>query len=628
MGRHLLILGTIENMARIPESDIAKIREATDLVKLVSERVVLNQRGRLFWGNCPFHTEKTPSFKIDPDTQLFHCFGCGAGGDAYGYVMRQEHLEFPEAVSFLADRAGIEIAYEEFGTGKRSNAKELREACFDAAIFYNEYLRKSKDGQAAKARSYLAERGFTLDDAIEWKIGYAPGRGTLVRHLQSKGHKIEHIIEANLAFGGGEAKDRFFNRIMFPISDVQGRVIAFGGRILGDGHPKYLNTNDTPIFHKSNSLYGIDKAKIEMVKTKTAIVVEGYTDVIALAKAGFGNAVATLGTALTSQHVRILSRYANRIIYVFDGDEAGLKAADRAVEFIDRSITPESSLNPIVLDVVVLPEGADPADIAMSKGGAEKLDQLFKASQPLIEFAIDRRLARWDLSRPEERARALNDAASVLKPISGSTLETDYAQYLVDKLWAAGLRVEINQILETIKKAPSPAQFQRIEEPLGEQASSTEPQETHSAALSADERLAEEALAFMIYNLSMRSLISSKVESKMISKRYRDIFELVASKPETPSAELIHEISTKIRGFAQAISKYNFEDLTANNLSEKAMIIVYRLKEMWLDHHIRELHESYTQALKTNPAQADVLIKEIAAAQKSLNELRSERRSY
>ena len=422
-------------MGRISDEDVRRVRDATDVVSLVSERVLLKQKGRLFWGCCPFHAEKTPSFKIDPATQLWHCFGCGLGGDAYGYLMKTDNVDFVESVRILADRAHIEIT-EEAGGVPRSLRERLIAASEEATAYYHDVLTRSHDAGAKKARDYLSQRGFGSDVAKTWKLGYAPGRSALMKHLSQAGFTSDEIIAANLGLKSdrGDVRDRFYERIMFPIHELQGRAIAFGGRVIGSGEPKYLNTQDTPIFHKSANMYAIDRAKATITSTGVAIVVEGYTDVIALHEAGITNAVATLGTALTREHVRLLSRFAKRVVYLFDGDEAGLRAADRASEFIDTSITPEAGRDRVELEVAVLPGGFDPADY-VGEHGADGLRAMVAKAVPLLRFSIDRRLARWDLDRPEERSRALKEAADVLAPIKGSILADDYANYIADRLF-------------------------------------------------------------------------------------------------------------------------------------------------------------------------------------------------
>jgi DNA primase len=427
-------------VGRISEEDIMRVREATDLVQLVSETTPLRQKGRLFWGLCPFHGEKTPSLKIDPTTQLWHCFGCSLGGGAFDWVMRTENMEFPDAVRRLADRARIEIVEDASAGMPRGQRERLTAAHEAAAEYFHETLTTSKDPGAATARDYLKGRDFGSDVAKRWKLGYATGgRNGLAAHLGKAGFGRDELIAANLALGdpGGALKDRFFSRVMFPIMDVTGRVIAFGGRVIGDGQPKYLNSSDTPIFHKSANMYGIDRAKNAIVRTGTAVVVEGYTDVIALHEAGIDNAVATLGTALTAKHLKLLGRFAKRIVYLFDGDAAGLRAADRAAEFLDRSATPEAGSARMDLAVAIIPGGQDPADI-VAAGGAEPMRQLIADAVPLLRFVVDRRLEAHDLATPEGRAQALDAAARALAVVKGSILVEEYARYVADRLSAAG----------------------------------------------------------------------------------------------------------------------------------------------------------------------------------------------
>ena len=420
------------------EEDKQKVREANDLVALMGERSPLKQKGRDFWVCCPFHNEKTPSCKIDPVRQTFHCFGCGESGDVFSYVMKMEDLTFPEAVHRLAERAHIEIADDgkrqgkHLGQGRRAR---LMAVCEQTAEFYHTQLMRSKSPEAAAARTYLSGRALGGQVPKTWRLGFAPGRGALVRHLTAKGFKPDEMIEANVALAGrdGHLRDRFFNRVMFPINDEAGGCIAFGGRVVGQGEPKYLNSQETPLFHKGRVLFALDKAKAAMAATGAAIVCEGYTDVIAMHEHGIENVVATLGTSLTRQHIRVLSRHArNRIIYLFDGDAAGQRAADRALQFIDSSMTPEAGHARIELAAVTLPDNLDPAEY-LEKHGADELSCLIDRAKPLLEYGIERRLSRWDLSRAEGRAAALSDALSVLAPIKDSLLAKDYARQIASR---------------------------------------------------------------------------------------------------------------------------------------------------------------------------------------------------
>ncbi|WP_080797224.1 DNA primase [Arabiibacter massiliensis] len=443
-------------MAGISEEDIQKVREASDVAAVIGERVPLKQRGHEFWCCCPLHNEKTPSFKIDPSRQTWHCFGCGKGGDVFRFIMETEDLSFPEAVRRLAERAHIEIAESGGRPGVGAGRKaRLKAVCEETAAFYHAQLMRNPGSDASVARSYLAGRGFGGEVPKSWRLGFAPGRGQLVRHLTAKGFKGDEMVQANVALSGdgGRLRDRFFNRVMFPINDAQGECIAFGGRVIGKGEPKYLNSQETPLFHKSQVLYGLDKAKAAMASTGVAVVVEGYTDVIALHEAGLRNVVATLGTALTLRHIRLLSRHARRrIVYLFDGDEAGQRAADRALAFIDDSMTPEAGKSRIELAAVTLPDNLDPAEFVAARG-ADALKGLVDAAQPLLTYGIERRLAKHDLSRAEGRSAALADALSVLAPIKDSMLAKDYAVQI-----ASRCRAREEAVLEELSRLKPPRQ--------------------------------------------------------------------------------------------------------------------------------------------------------------------------
>ncbi|MCR5582009.1 MAG: DNA primase [Eggerthellaceae bacterium] len=440
-------------MAGISDEDKERVRAATDIVALFSERSVMRQKGRDFWCCCPFHEEKSPSCKVDPNTQQYYCFGCHEHGDVFTYVMKTEGIEFPDAVRRLAERAGIEIKESGGPSIPRSYKERLRGVCNDTRDFYHSQLMRLKSPEADAARAYLGGRNLGGSVPKDWNLGFAPGRGALIAHLRSRGYSIKEMVDANVVvqYDGSRPRDRFFNRIMFPIHDESGQCIAFGGRVVGKGEPKYLNTNDTPLFHKSNVLFGLDKAKSRMTSTGTAIVVEGYTDVIALHESGVTNAVATLGTALTTQHIRVLSRHAGkRVIYLFDGDEAGQRATDRALGFIDESMTPEAGKHQVELLACTLPDDLDPADF-VSQRGVEALQAELDAAKPLIAFGIDRHIARFDTSTAEGRTAAFADAIALLAPIKDSLLATEYAVDI-----AGRLHVRESDAIERLKRLTPP----------------------------------------------------------------------------------------------------------------------------------------------------------------------------
>lgn len=606
-------------MARISDEDVRRVRDATDLVALVGERVVLRQKGRLWWGCCPFHGEKTPSFKIDPTTQLWHCFGCGLGGDAYGFIMRAENMEFLDAVRMLADRSNIEIT-EEAGGVPRGLRERVIACCEEAASFYHDQLTKTREAGATKAREYLASRGFGSEVAKHWRLGFAPGRGALVRHLSSKGFSAEEIVTANLGLRGdnGRLKDRFYERVMFPITDLQGRCIAFGGRVIGSGEPKYLNSAETPVFSKSRNMYGIDHAKARIVSSGTAVVVEGYTDVIALHEAGAANAVATLGTALTREHVKLLGRFAKRVVYLFDGDEAGMRAADRAVEFVDRSVTPEAGSGRIELDVAVIPGGKDPADF-VGESGADALQAIVDGAVPLLRFAIDRRLARWDLERPEERTRALTDVAQVLAPLKGSLMADDYANYIADQLSLKGVVVSLDAVRHAIERAHPVSAHQAEPAVQSASASPTLPQ-----ADSAQLRTERELLGVLTGVPRLRSRARFLLSNDLLTDAsHKAIAEVIASaEPTATAAGLVGELEARVPGAGDAMSAVLLGGMSEEDAVHMERDLTRRLKELEIERRIaagtaRMRHESF----KT-PEEYDELYKVISALRVELDELR------
>lgn len=604
-------------MGRISDDDVQRVRDATDLVSLVSETVVLKKKGRLFWGNCPFHGEKTPSFKIDPGTDLWHCFGCGLGGDAFGYVMRTENLEFPDAVRRLADRAHIEIV-EEGGGGLPAGRKErLIAACEAATDFFHKNLTAGKSPGAQQAREYLKHRGFGIDVAKRWRLGYAPsGKDEMTRALLAQGFTREELVEANitLAVERGALKDRFFGRIMFPITDLSGRVIAFGGRVVGEGHPKYLNSNETPIFHKSSNMYGIDRARNEIVTSGTAVVVEGYTDVIALAEQGIGFVVATLGTALTERHVKLLGRFAKRVVYLFDGDEAGLRAANRAAEFIDATATPEAGNARVDLGVTVIPDGMDPADFVSAKG-ADAMRALIDDAQPLLRFVIDQRISAHDLSRPEGKSAALADAVQPLAAVRGSILAQEYVSYIASRLLTTP---------EFVQRALAGVQVQRTrtEEPdqAAAQSPSAPPVIDDNQSRAERELLRTVTLAPSIRG-EARELLS---EEFVLDAGRRMLLEWILDAGAATKQELYDAIAARDRSVAESLSEWLVDAPDVEQIEYAFREISVRLKEFALERLILG-KKAALRALDAarDQIEYDGLFREIVDLERKRNALRS-----
>ena len=427
----------------ITDEDKERVRQATDFVQLVGETVDLRQRGNEFWGCCPFHGEKSPSFKVNPQTGLWHCFGCSDGGDVFSYVQKRENLEFPDAIRYLADRAGITLSEEKQYT-KGPRKKRLFDCLAAADDFFHLMLMRGKGEDFAAARNYLAGRGFGGDVCKRWNLGYAPGRGTLVAHLRELGFTNKEMIAANLAVDrGGRTSDWFYGRVMFPIHDERGRTIAFGGRILtkAENAPKYLNTRDTVVFNKGKHLFAYDRAKETIAATGVAIVCEGYTDVIAMHEAGFTNTVAALGTAFRLDHVKLLERQrVKKIICMFDGDAAGQRAAARSVQFIDKTAA--------AFLCVVLPDNQDPMEF-LAAHGADALKPYLARARPLMDFVFESKLGEFDLSIPGNRVAALHALAEILAPLKNSVLLDEYALRLADTLG-----VNVAEAKRTITSTP------------------------------------------------------------------------------------------------------------------------------------------------------------------------------
>jgi DNA primase len=436
---------------RIRDDDIALVRERSPIEAVVGQHLQLRQAGANRWkGLCPFHEEKTPSFHVDAGRGLWHCFGCGEGGDVISFVQKIEHLSFSDAIESLARKAGVELRYEEGGAAPRRQSgqrQRLLEAHAAAAAYFRAQLGSP---EAQIGRAFLTERGF---DEASWErfgVGYAPaGWENLVRHLRQKGFTDEEIVAGGLASTGqrGSPIDRFRGRLVWPIRDVKGDVIGFGARRLreDDNGPKYLNTPETPLYRKSQVLYGLDLAKANIARKMQAVVVEGYTDVMACHLAGVDTAVATCGTAFGADHVQILRRllmdqdeFRGRVIFTFDGDEAGRKAALKAFEDDQRFVGQTF--------VAVQPDGMDPCELRQARGDAAVRD-LVASHVPLAQFAIRSVLDRHDLDIPEGRVAALSSAAPVVAAIKDWSLRDEYARRL-----AGWLGMEVEPVLARVRE--------------------------------------------------------------------------------------------------------------------------------------------------------------------------------
>jgi DNA primase len=398
-------------MALISEESLERVKQAVDIVEVVSAHTDLRRQGARWVGLCPFHEERTPSFSVDAQEKLYHCFGCGVGGDTIKFVEEKEGLGFAEAVELLAERYGVELEREKEdprAEARRQQRRRLGELLDRTASFYAHFLWDAEE--AAKARAYLAERGLGEETLRAFGVGYAPSVwDTVLLRGQRAGFKVEELRAVGLAQRGrsGGEYDRFRERIMFPIRDRRGRTLGFGGRAMrSDQGAKYVNTAETDFFHKSQTLYGIDLAKEAIAKSGRVVVVEGYTDVLALHQAGIGEAVGVMGTAITEEQVAALSGMVDEVVLALDADSAGQEAMLRAQRV--------AAGRKVRLRVAAMPAGEDPAEMIGGEGGAERFRALVEGAIDLPAFQVGLVLDGADVSSPAERDRALEEVAPIL----------------------------------------------------------------------------------------------------------------------------------------------------------------------------------------------------------------------
>lgn len=423
-----------------PESFLQELKLRSDITEIASSYVNLKRHGRNMVGLCPFHGEKTPSFNIYTENGSFYCFGCGAGGDVITFIMKIENLDYVEAVKFLAQRAGMEMPENTYDDSLSKLRMRIYEANREAARFFHATL-LSQRGQSGL--NYLRGRALSDRTIRHFGLGFADDDwNSLCNHLKNKGFSEYEIYSANLAFkrkNGNGIYDRFVNRVMFPIIDLRGNVIAFGGRIMTDEKPKYLNTSDTPVFKKSENLFSLNNAKSS--GTRTLILCEGYMDVIALNQAGLTNAVATLGTALTNEQAVLMKRYADEVIICYDADGAGQKATARAIDILRNAGLP--------IKILTVPSGKDPDEFIRSKGenGPAAFKLLIEKCGNDIEYRLMKLKENYNLNTTDGKVAFLNEAVKIVATIE-SPIERDV---FASKL-CAELEIDKNAFLEQISK--------------------------------------------------------------------------------------------------------------------------------------------------------------------------------
>jgi DNA primase len=410
----------------ILDEDVSRVREATNLVALVSEHLGLRRVGRRYQGLCPFHTEKSASFSVNPELGYYHCFGCGAGGDAITFVREIEHLDFVGAVERLAARAGIQLRYDDAAVGKERNRRQrLVETVAAAAGFYHHLLLEAPE--AGIARRYLRSRGYDGEVARRFQLGFSPDRfDALAQFLGAKKFSRQDLLDAGLCFvnRADRLQDHFRGRVMFPIFDARGDAVGFGGRVLEAGGPKYKNSPESAVYQKSRVLYGLNWAKEDIVAKNEAVVCEGYTDVLAFFLAGVPRAVATCGTALMEDHLRLLKNFTPGLVLAYDADDAGQAAAERIYQWEARY--------EMRLSVADLPAGQDPADVGRADPAA--LVTAVSGARPFLRFRLDRLLASADIGSAEGRAITAKAAVALVAEHPDDLVRDQYLMDLAERL--------------------------------------------------------------------------------------------------------------------------------------------------------------------------------------------------
>ena len=441
----------------IPDEKVEEVRSASDIVDVVGEYVRLKKRGSKFVGLCPFHTEKTPSFNVDPKDHLFYCFGCQKGGDTFTFLREVEHVDFPEAVRMLAERAGIALPEEEAQAGAAGETESVYHALRFAGRFFYRQLTQTEDGQ--RGLSYLRARGFTPETVKRFGLGYAPDRwDALLKAAEAAQVAPETLAKAGLVVarkGGDGYYDRYRGRVIFPIFSNVGKVLGFGGRILeaDTDQPKYINSPETAVYHKSHVLYGLYQGKNAIRRSEEVILVEGYTDAIALHQAGVENVVAACGTSITASHLKTLARYAKRIVFLNDGDAAGDKSTVRGIEIALR----EEALTPYVVD---LPGGEDPDSFMRQRGRDAFAAYLETYRWSFVQFLLIRARQDGRLADPQSETEALHEVLRLIALIEDPIARDAYVYEMSQRLDQPDilLRSELNRILAEHKRS---AQRQR-----------------------------------------------------------------------------------------------------------------------------------------------------------------------
>jgi len=599
----------------IKEDDLEQIKDRANIVDIISEQVILKKAGRTYKGLCPFHQEKTASFSVDPAKQLFHCFGCGEGGDVISFVMKTEGLDFTEAVESLARRLGYAIHYSQVN----NKAIGVKQKLFDINAAAADYFSRALFSRGGRdARDYLKSRGFNKAIAETMSLGFAPDTWEgLKKYLLDRGFSEADILKAALVSrsDGGKVFDRFRGRLIFPIKDIQGRVVGFGARTLSGGTPKYLNSAETPVYRKGSMFYGLNQAKTAISTQGTAIIVEGYTDLLALKISGFDNVVATCGTAFTLDHFKLISRFTEDIIFVFDGDNAGITAAERGLELVEQMRLPgDNALKKILnshkigVKVLVLPEDMDPADY-LNKNGAESFRSLISAAKPFTDFYLERIMKRYELSDPNERRKAVSESLLFIKSLSSAVAQEEYLKRTAE---IANVSLETLQI-----------DFKSIGDNRPHKKTKSNRKETPNKLIRNASSLAETEMLKLILQNPVKSAFLKELEpTDWQNQGYKQLFTVLKSKLEGKGKlnvrDIVHELDDSQKNLVVSLM---MEPILAEDKDRYFLSIYFKIKELSLERRIKGM---ISELSKAAPEEQKALEKKILELQNQRREMRGQ----
>jgi DNA primase len=588
-------------------SQTDEIKSKLSVEEVISGYLQLQRAGRNLKANCPFHNEKTPSFMVSPERQMWHCFGCGEGGDIFSFVMKIEGLEFRDALKLLAEKAGVELKNTGYKSGDTGRKKRILEIVEISRKFYEECL-KIKTGK--KANEYLLDRGLSINTIEKFQLGYAPDSWDLLsKFLKKKGYQENEIFASGMTVkkDRGGYYDRFRGRIMFPINNISGQTVGFSSRVMpgrDESQAKYINTPETALYNKSNILYGLDKAKLEIRKNDLAILVEGNMDVIASFQAEVENIVAASGTALTNEQIRIIKRYTDNVAFSFDLDSAGIQAANRGIEI--------ALAEGMSVQIITVPEGKDPADCVKSNPNLWK--KAIKNPKPIMEFYFDSVFTKYDATEIEDKKKIAAELLNIISKISNKIEQSHYLQILAEKL-----SVDEKVLVETLENA------KKSEPRFENRFKKSEGDPKILDAANRENQLQEKLLGLIILNPQIFGEIYTDLDELFLNKKLNEIYNLIKKlylENKKLNIEDIEELKKELsdekyseNGQNELLYLWNTAALCVeaeleiiSDVFEEASTCVLNLKKIKLHKNLKQLETDIKNAERANDSESQKLL--------------------